>query len=164
VARKAGIQIGEFARRSGCNAETVRYYERIGLIPAPARTAGGYRLYEAADVRRLMFARRARELGYSLEEVRTLMGLSTHNVRTACAEVRELAANHLARVRAKIADLQVVEGVLAEAVQHYEENETGCPMIKTLSEEEVFRAAKTSGKCRTSRRPTSPPIPCLAAV
>jgi MerR family transcriptional regulator, mercuric resistance operon regulatory protein len=134
VARKAGIQIGEFARRSGCNVETVRYYERIGVIPAPPRTAGGYRLYEAADVRRLMFARRARELGFTLEEVRILMGLSTHNDRTACAEVRELAANHLAQVRAKIADLQVTESVLAEAVQRYEEHEIpGCPMIKTLS-------------------------------
>jgi MerR family transcriptional regulator, mercuric resistance operon regulatory protein len=164
VARKAGIQIGEFARRSGCNVETVRYYERIGLIPAPARTAGGYRLYETADVRRLMFVRRARELGFTLEEVRTLMALSTHNVRAACAEVRELAANHLAQVRAKIAELQVKEAVLAQAVQRYEENEIpGCPMIKTLSEEAVFRAAKTSGRCRTSRRPTSPPMPCLGA-
>jgi len=134
VARKAGIQIGEFARRSGCNVETVRYYERIGLIPAPPRTVGGYRLYEAADVRRLMFARRARELGFTLEEVRILMGLSTHNDRTACADVRELAANHLAQVRAKIADLQVTESVLAEAVQRYEEHDIpGCPMIKTLS-------------------------------
>ena len=117
-----------------------------------------------ADVRRLMFARRARELGFALEEVRTLMGLSTHNVRTACAEVRELAANHLAQVRAKIADLQVTESILAEAVQRYEEHEIpGCPMIKTLSEEEVFRAGKTSGRCRASRRPTSPPMPCLGA-
>jgi MerR family mercuric resistance operon transcriptional regulator len=164
VARKAGIQIGEFARRSGCNVETVRYYERIGLIPAPARTSGGYRLYEAADVGRLMFARRARELGFTLEEVRSLMALSTHNVRTACADVRELVANHLAQVRAKIADLQVTEGVLAAAVKRYEESDIpGCPMIKTLSEEEVFRAAQTSGRCRTSRRPTSPPMPCGGA-
>jgi len=134
LARNAGIQIGELARRSGCNVETVRYYERIGLLPTPARTAGGYRLYETADVRRLMFARRARELGFALEEVRILMGLSTHNDRTACADVRELAANHLAQVRAKIADLQVTESVLAEAVQRYEEHEIpGCPMIKTLS-------------------------------
>jgi len=71
LARNAGIQIGELARRSGCNVETVRYYERIGLLPTPARTAGGYRLYETADVRRLMFARRARELGFTLEEVGT---------------------------------------------------------------------------------------------
>jgi MerR family transcriptional regulator, mercuric resistance operon regulatory protein len=164
VAWKAGIQIGEFARRSGCNVETVRYYERIGLIPEPARTGGGYRLYETADVQRLMFARRARELGFTLEEVRSLMGLSTHNARTACAEVRELAANRLAQVRAKIADLQVIEGLLAQAVQRYDENEIpGCPIIKALSDGEVFRAAKTSGRCRTSRRPTSQQMP-LAEV
>ena len=70
MARNAGIQIGELARRSGCNVETVRYYERIGLLPTPARTAGGYRLYETADVRRLMFARRARELDSTLENRR----------------------------------------------------------------------------------------------
>jgi MerR family mercuric resistance operon transcriptional regulator len=135
LARNAGIQIGELARRSGCNVETVRYYERIGLLPTPARTAGGYRLYETADVRRLMFARRARELGFTLEEVRTLMALS-HNVRSACAEVRQLAADHLAVVRAKIADLQTIEGVLADAVLRYDVDELpGCPLIKTLSEE-----------------------------
>ena len=134
MARNAGIQIGELARRSGCNVETVRYYERIGLLPTPARTAGGYRLY--ADVRRLMFARRARELGFTLEEVGTLMALSTHNVRSACAEVRQLAADHLAVVRAKIADLQTIEGVLADAVLRYDVDELpGCPLIKTLSEE-----------------------------
>jgi MerR family transcriptional regulator, mercuric resistance operon regulatory protein len=87
------IQIGELARRSGCNVETVRYYERIGLLPTPARPAGGYTLYETADVRLLMFARRARELGFTLEEVGTLMALSTHNIRSACAEVRQLAAD-----------------------------------------------------------------------
>jgi MerR family transcriptional regulator, mercuric resistance operon regulatory protein len=136
LARNAGIQIGELARRSGCNVETVRYYERIGLLPTPARTAGGYRLYETADVRRLMFARRARELGFTLEEVGTLMALSTHNVRSACAEVRQLAASHLALVRAKIVDLQIVEGVLADAAQRYDADELpGCPLIKTLSEE-----------------------------
>src|ERR1700719_1928505 len=136
LARNAGIQIGELARQSGCNVETVRYYERIGLLPTPARTAGGYRLYETADVRRLMFARRARELGFTLGEVGTLMALSTHNVRSACAEVRQVAADHLAVVRAKIADLQTIEGVLAEAVLRYDVDELpGCPLIKPLSEE-----------------------------
>jgi MerR family transcriptional regulator, mercuric resistance operon regulatory protein len=136
LARNGGIQIGELARRSGCNVETIRYYERIGLLPTPARTAGGYRLYETADVRRLMFARRARELGFTLEEVGTLMALSTHNVRSACAEVRQLAVDHLAVVRAKIADLQTIEGVLVDAVLRYDVDELpGCPLIKTLSEE-----------------------------
>jgi MerR family mercuric resistance operon transcriptional regulator len=138
LARNAGIQIGELARRSGCNVETVRYYERIGLLPTPARTAGGYRLYETADVRRLMFARRARELGFTLEQVGTLMGLSTHNAGSACVEVRQLAASHLAVVRAKIA--------LADAVRSYEADEIpGCPLITTLSEE-VLRTPEISGR------------------
>ena len=116
-------------------------------------------------MQRLMFARRARELGFILEEVRSLKGLSTHNARTACAEVRELAANRLAQVRAKIADLQVIEGVLAQAVRRYDENEIpGCPIIKALSDGEVFRAAKTSGRCRTSRRPTSQQMPLAEVV
>jgi len=145
LVRNAGIQIGELARRSGCNVETVRYYERIGLLPTPTRTAGGYRLYETADVRRLKFARRARELGFTLEEVKTLMALSTHDVRSACAEVRQLAASHLALVRAKIVDLQIIEGVLADAVQRYDADELpGCPLIKTLSEEVLDGA---SGRC-----------------
>jgi MerR family mercuric resistance operon transcriptional regulator len=146
LARNAGIQIGELARRSGCNVETVRYYQRIGLLPTPARTAGGYRLYETADVRRLMFARRARELGFTLEQVGTLMGLSTHNAGSACVEVRQLAASHLAVVRAKIADLQTIECVLADAIRSYEADEIpGCPLITTLSEE-VLRTPETSGR------------------
>lgn len=144
MVRNAGIQIGELARRSGCNVETVRYYERIGLLPTPARTAG-YRWYETADVRRLKFARHARELGFMLEEVKTLMALSTHDVRSTCAEVRQLAASHLALVRAKIVDLQIIEGVLADAVQRYDADELpGCPLIKTLSGEVLDGV---SGRC-----------------
>ena len=90
-------------------------------------------------------SRRARELGFTLEEVGTLMALSTHNVRSACAEVRQLAAGHLAVVRAKIADLKTIEGVLADAVQRYDADELpGCPLIKTLSGE-VLRTAETLG-------------------
>ncbi|HWD57471.1 MAG TPA: helix-turn-helix domain-containing protein [Stellaceae bacterium] len=128
------MQIGELARRSGCNVETVRYYERIGLLPSPARSAGRYRLYGAADVRRLAFVRRARGLGFTLDEVRALLALSTHDGRAACAEVRQLAADHLAEVRAKIADLKAMETVLADAVRCCDAGELpGCPLIESLS-------------------------------
>jgi MerR family mercuric resistance operon transcriptional regulator len=70
------IRIGELSRRTGCNIETIRYYERIGLLPAPVRSAGRYRLYDTADWRRLSFIRRARELGLTLDEVRSLVSLS----------------------------------------------------------------------------------------
>ena len=127
------IQIGELSRRTGCNIETIRYYERIGLLPAQARSAGRYRLYDTDDVRRLTFIRRARELGFTLEAVRTLLALS-ENGSAPCPEVRELAAGHLAEVRAKIADLQAMERVLGDAVRRCAAGEVpGCPIIDALS-------------------------------
>ena len=133
MAQNAGIQIGELSRRTGCNIETIRYYERIALLPAPVRSAGRYRLYDTGDVRRLAFIRRARELGFRLDAVRALLALSVNDGRGACAEVRELAAGHLAEVRAKIADLRAMELVLAEAVERCAAGELpGCPVIDAL--------------------------------
>jgi len=134
VARNGGIQIGELSRRTGGNIETIRYYERIGLLPAPARSAGRYRIYDTADVRRLAFIRRARELGFTLDEVRTLLKLSANDGQGACTEVRELAELHLGKVRAKIADLRAMERVLAYAVQRCAAAElSDCPIIDALS-------------------------------
>jgi MerR family mercuric resistance operon transcriptional regulator len=133
MAQSVWIQIGELSRRTGCNIETIRYYERIGLLPAPARSAARYRVYGTGDVRRLTFIRRARELGFTLDAVRALLGLSGDG-SAACPEVRELAANHLAEVRAKIADLQAMEHVLANAVRRCAAGELpGCPIIDALS-------------------------------
>lgn len=129
---KTGLAIGEVSRRTGCNIETIRYYERIGLLPPPARR-GRYRLYGTEDVARLAFVRRARELGFPLEEVRTLLGLAA-NGEGACADTRRLAAAHLVAVRSKIADLRAIEGALAEAVQRCDAGEAaGCPLIHSLS-------------------------------
>jgi MerR family mercuric resistance operon transcriptional regulator len=134
VPQSAGIQIGELSRRTGCNIETIRYYERIALLPAPARSAGRYRVYNPADVRRLAFIRRARELGFPLDEIRALLALSVYDGRGACADVRELAAIHLAAVRAKIVDLHAMEQILADAVRRCAEGEApGCPIINALS-------------------------------
>jgi MerR family mercuric resistance operon transcriptional regulator len=133
VAQSVGIQIGELSRRTGCNIETIRYYERIGLLPAPARSAGRYRVYETGDVRRLTFIRRARELGFTLDAVRALLALSDDG-SAACPEVRELATGHLTEVRAKITDLQAMECVLRDAVQRCAAGEMpGCPIIDALS-------------------------------
>jgi len=134
VARRAGIQIGELSRQTGCNIETIRYYERITLLPAPARSAGRYRVYDSADIRRLTFIRRARELGFTLDEVRALLALSANDGQGACAEVRDLAARHLAEVRAKITDLRAMERLLADAVRRCTAGELpGCPIIDALS-------------------------------
>ncbi len=133
MGQSVGIQIGELSRRTGCNIETIRYYERIALLPAPARSAGRYRIYDTGDVRRLAFIRRARELGFALDEIRLLLALSD-NGDAACAEVRQVAASHLAEVRTKIADLQAMEHILAEAVQRCAAGELpGCPIMNALS-------------------------------
>ena len=134
MAQRAGIQIGELSRRTGCNIVTIRYYEQIALLPVPARSAGRYRLYDTTDVRRLAFIRRARELGFTLDEVRTLLSLSADDGQDKCANVREVAERHLADVRAKIADLQAMEHVLADAVRRCAAGEVpGCPIIDALS-------------------------------
>ena len=128
-----GMAIGEFSRRTGGNIETIRYYERIGLLPVPVRT-GRYRRYGAADVRRLVFIRRARALGFTLDEVRALLKLSESDGETACADVREIAAAHLTEVEAKIADLRAMERTLTEAVRCCDAGEvSGCPLIDALS-------------------------------
>ena len=100
--------IGELARETGCNIETIRYYERIGVIPQPPRTGGRYRIYDADDIRRVSFVRRARELGFGLDEVRSLLRFATE-AEGRCAEVRQLAVDHVETIRAKIIDLRRIE-------------------------------------------------------
>lgn len=127
-----GMSIGELSRRTGSNVETVRYYERIGLIPAPPRR-GRYRNYGSDDVGRLRFVRRARGLGFTLDEVRALLGLATGG-QGSCVEVRSLAAAHLADVKAKIADLRRMERVLIDAVRACDAgDDAGCPLIDSLN-------------------------------
>jgi MerR family mercuric resistance operon transcriptional regulator len=134
MALSAEIHIGELSRQTRCNVETIRYYERVGLLPRPPRSAARYRLYDAADIRRLAFVRRARELGFTLDEVRALLALAVNNGKDTCAEVRQLAAGHLVEVRAKIADLRALARVLSDAVRRCDAGELpGCPVIDTLS-------------------------------
>src|SRR3546814_2059892 len=97
MAATRAMQIGELSRRTGCNIETIRYYERIGVLDVPLRR-GRYRNYGEEDVGRLGFVRRARELGFTLDEVRALLQLATGD-QAACAEVRDVASSHLADVR-----------------------------------------------------------------
>ena len=106
------LRRSDLAQATGCNLETIRYYEGVDLLPAPARTAAGHRVYSGQDVTRLSFIMRARELGFSLEDIRGLLGLGDGALRS-CAEVKERTEVHLADVRAKIADLQRIETVLS---------------------------------------------------
>jgi Cu(I)-responsive transcriptional regulator len=98
------MNIGELARAANTKAETIRYYERIGLLPAPPRTVGNYRDYSAGHVNRLAFTRRARELGFSIEQIRALLDLADQKGQS-CEAVDAIAREHLAEVRRKLADL-----------------------------------------------------------
>jgi MerR family mercuric resistance operon transcriptional regulator len=130
----AALSIGELSRRTRVNIETIRYYERINMLPAPTRTASGRRVYGPGETRTLAFIRRSRELGFTLNEIRALLALSAEGGQETCAEVRELAAGHLAEVRAKIADLSAMERILAEAVRRCNAGESpGCPVLDALS-------------------------------
>ncbi|MBN9079730.1 MAG: MerR family transcriptional regulator [Rhizobiales bacterium 65-79] len=127
-----GMQRAELARRTGSNLETVRYYEKVGLLPEPPRTAAGYRAYDSTHERRLRFVLRARELGFSLDEIRGLLRLADERDRP-CADARDVAAVHLADIRAKITDLKRMERVLKDVVAQCGDGTLPeCPLIETL--------------------------------
>jgi MerR family mercuric resistance operon transcriptional regulator len=127
-----GLPIGALSKQTGCHIETIRYYERIGLMPAPPRTSGGRRAYEEPHVRRLTFIRRGRELGFTLDEIRGLLRLVEGGHYT-CEEVRTITLDHLAEMRRKIADLRrlarVLKGMAAECAGG---TLPECPIIEAL--------------------------------
>lgn len=130
----AAMTIGSLSKGTGCKIETIRYYERVGLLPAPPRSAGGHRLYGEDHLRRLVFVRRSRALGFGLDEVRVLLGLVDGGAVT-CAEVKAVTLGHLAEVRRKLADLKRLEGVLAEMAAQCEGGQVpDCPVIDALFE------------------------------
>ena len=132
----AEIAIGELSRRTASNIETIRYYERISLLPPAHRPGGRFRRYDAGDVARLRFIRRARQLGFTLHEVRAFMRLAGTEGNAACAEARSLATSHVADIRAKIADLQAMERVLTDAICECESKlQPRCPLIEVLSQD-----------------------------
>lgn len=128
------MTIGRLAEASGVHFETIRYYQRVGLMPRPARPSGSIRRYgsEAAD--RLRFIKRAQELGFSLEEVKLLLGLS---IGQHCAETRRLAEQKKQLVEKKIADLRGIQAALGKLVRACAAGRKGrgCPIIEALSAE-----------------------------
>ncbi|MGH6943650.1 MAG: MerR family transcriptional regulator [Geminicoccaceae bacterium] len=110
--------IGRLSERVGLNIETIRYYERVGLLPAPPRSGGGHRLYDARHVMRLTFIRRSRELGFSLDQVRHLLELVDGG--HTCGEVKAVAIDHVAHIREKIADLRRLERTLVKTAARCE--------------------------------------------
>jgi MerR family mercuric resistance operon transcriptional regulator len=149
----AALAIGKLSQGTGCNIETIRYYERVGLLPAPARSPGGYRLYGATHSTRLTFIRRARALGFSLDQVRTLLKLADDRKRP-CADVRVVAVRHLEDVRAKIADLRSMERALSQTVARCAKGGgTHCAVIDALTRnggvQAVGRTGSTPIRART---------------
>ena len=128
-----GMAIGELARATGAKAETIRYYERIGLLPRPSRTAANYRSYGAAELARLSFIRRARALGFSIEQVSELLELSDCSERS-CEAVDALAKEHLATIDAKIADLSALQRELADVIGQCQQGTIAeCRIIDALA-------------------------------
>lgn len=113
--------IGQLAARTGTKAETIRYYEKIGLLAAPPRSGGNYRHYDAAAAQRLGFVRRARELGFSIEQIRELLGFAIDGEHD-CATVDDVVRAHLDDIARKLRDLQALEGELQRMIG-------ACPVV-----------------------------------
>jgi MerR family mercuric resistance operon transcriptional regulator len=141
----AGFTIGRLSADTGVNIETIRYYERIGLVPRAPRSAAGRRLYDSYAVRRLGFIRRARELGFSLEDIRFLAGFE--DSRPTCAEVHTLASRHLEDIRLKIRDLKQLERILSTATATCSRGDApDCPLIDVLSSGPADEARRAGPK------------------
>jgi Cu(I)-responsive transcriptional regulator len=133
-ARRQGLHnIGEAAAATGVSAKMIRHYESIGLIPAAGRTFAGYRLYGDADLHRLRFIRRARNLGFPMKQVEALLALWTDPHR-ASAEVKRLAQGHAADLEAKIAEMQAMQRTLIDLARHCRGNQRpDCPILDDLA-------------------------------
>jgi len=132
--RAGYIPIGELSKRTGVHIETIRYYERIGVSPKPPRSEGGQRIYDEVFVKRLNFIARSRDLGFSLEDIRSLLGLVDGNGLT-CADVRQLTLDHANEARRKIADLRKLERSLRRMADQCHGNSVPeCPIIEALFE------------------------------
>jgi len=133
------MKIGQLSQQTSCKIETIRYYERIGLLPTPARSDGGYRLYDEIHLRRLSFIRRSRELGFTIEEIRGLLDLVDGGNYT-CNDVKTITMGHVESIRQKIADLKKLEKTLSLiASQCTGSTKPECPIVDALFDSKVSR-------------------------
>ncbi len=132
--RPSKLTIGVLSKQTGVNIETIRYYERIGLVPPPPRSQGRHRLYDEAHRRRLAFIRRSRGLGFSLEAIRNLLGLA-HGHDLSCAEVRLLTEQHIADIRSKVRDLRKLDRILTDLAGRCTGSSVPqCPILDALTQ------------------------------
>jgi len=129
------ITIGMLARDSGVNLETIRFYERSGLLPAPQRSPAGYRHYQPEDVRRLRFIRRGRELGFSLDEIRSLLDLAAHP-ESPCASADQMVREHLDAIETRIRDLQNMRAELSKLAGCHSGHAEHCRLLEALDSRE----------------------------
>ncbi len=141
------MKISDAAAASGCHLETIRYYERVGLMPPPARTASGYRAYRPAEVERLRFISRGRELGFSLEEIRSLVRLDDDS-KMSCGDVDVIARTHLADIRQRIDELHRMATELERVIAECAGGERGhCTILNALREMGAASEC-TNARCR----------------
>ncbi|MCW5749237.1 MAG: Cu(I)-responsive transcriptional regulator [Alphaproteobacteria bacterium] len=128
------MNIGEAARGSGVSAKMIRYYESVGLLPRAQRTEAGYRVYRDADVHTLRFIRRARDLGFSIEQIGELLAL-WRDKRRASANVKKVAQTHIAELEARAAQLMAMSRTLRHLAQHcHGDQRPECPILDDLAE------------------------------
>jgi DNA-binding transcriptional MerR regulator len=141
------LTIGELARRSGYAVQTLRYYEQIGLMPKPPRTSGGQRRYSDDLVKRLLFIRHARDLGFEVKDIRSLLDLAGHPEQP-CASVDAIAQRHLAAIDAKIASLKALRGEISGVLECCAKSRISeCGVIDLIGASDG--SAKIIGRCRT---------------
>lgn len=134
ITNARGYAIGQMSKETGVNIETIRYYERIGIMPKPDRTVGGNRQYNHDQLKRLFFIRRARGLGFSLEEIRGLFEMVDRK-DFSCGEVHDLTVDHLSSVQEKISNLRKLEKALTSMVSECSRGDVPeCPILDTLFE------------------------------
>jgi MerR family mercuric resistance operon transcriptional regulator len=131
------FSIGALARRTGCKAGTIRYYESIDLLPPPPRSEGGHRQYDPEDAKRLNFIRRTRELGFAIEDVRTVLAYVDGGVDGGdvdCDDIRAMTLDQIAEVRRKISDLKKLEKALVSLADDCVTRDgPACPIIESLN-------------------------------
>jgi Cu(I)-responsive transcriptional regulator len=127
------MNIGEASRRSGVSAKMIRHYESLGLFARVRRTEAGYRIYDSNDVHTLEFIRRARDLGFSIEEIQRLLGL-WHNRRRTSAAVRRIAQEHLKDLDRKIERLEAMRRAVERLIRHcHGDHRPNCPILDDLA-------------------------------
>lgn len=140
---KTTLTIGKLSKTSGVKVETIRYYERRGLLPSPVRSSSGYRQYGEEDVKRLRFIRRGRKLGFSLEEIHSLLQLVDQPLQP-CNDANQLVQNHLQEIEVRIRDLEAIRVVLEQLADCQSQTAEHCRLLEALEERDCCNSGSLS--------------------